>query len=455
MFLELTAITVDAERQRKDFGDIASLAESFRKIGQISPIVVEPMEDGNWRLIAGERRLKAAKAVGWFKIECVEKKDLDDRMRQLIELEENVRRKQLEWPEEILAIHAYVRAAKEPGHVSAKALGFSPESLSQRLTLAEALLSNPKLRLAPTWTSAHTQHQIQAKRAADAAIEEFLAEDEPDEISALLAAAEPSVQPVAQPSAPAPANIRPLAEFNLFGDLAPAPAPARLPSAFSASQSSFLDWAPAYAGTRFNLIHCDFPYGLNMGTANLQNSSARWDVTDGRYEDSPELFDSLCRAFFDNQDRFVAGSAHCIFWLAHRNYGKIAARFRHYGWEVCETPLIWHKTDNAGIAPDVRRWPRRTYEMAVFASRGDRKILKVKAASYGGPTTKEHHLSEKPLAMLEHFFEMLVDEHTEILDPTAGSGTALAVAKKLGAKRGLGLDVLSEHVQYINKNVGD
>ena len=48
-------------RHRKDMGDIASLAASMAELGLLQPIVIRP--DG--RLIAGERRLRAAKLLGW------------------------------------------------------------------------------------------------------------------------------------------------------------------------------------------------------------------------------------------------------------------------------------------------------------------------------------------------------------------------------------------------------
>jgi len=188
-----------------------------------------------------------------------------------------------------------------------------------------------------------------------------------------------------------------------------------------------------------------------MGTNNLQNSASRWNVeTTGRYDDSPELFENLLRCFVKHQEKFCADSAHLIFWLSMKNFDWVKKMLRLTSWEVNDFPLIWHKSDNAGIAPDVQRGPRRTYEAALFAYKSDRKIVKVKAASYAGPTTKEYHLSEKPEAMLRHFFEMVVDEYTDILDPTCGSGTALKVAKALGAKSGLGLDVIEAHVQHTN-----
>jgi DNA modification methylase len=49
-------------------------------------------------------------------------------------------------------------------------------------------------------------------------------------------------------------------------------------------------------------------------------------------------------------------------------------------------------------------------------------------------------MSYKPETMLKYFFEMFVDLSTRMLDPTAGSGSSLKVAKSLGARYVLGLE---------------
>lgn len=51
-------------RYRKDLGDLRSLAESIAEVGLLHPVVVTP--DG--RLIAGQRRLEACRALGWAEI---------------------------------------------------------------------------------------------------------------------------------------------------------------------------------------------------------------------------------------------------------------------------------------------------------------------------------------------------------------------------------------------------
>ena len=46
--------------------------------------------------------------------------------------------------------------------------------------------------------------------------------------------------------------------------------------------------------------------------------------------------------------------------------------------------------------------------------------------------------------MLRHFFRMIMSEHTMMLDPTCGSGSALRAAQSLMARRVLGLEVNPE-----------
>lgn len=478
--LPLEAIRVAPERQRKDFGDISSLAASLAKIGLIHPPVVEALPDGTWELIAGERRLRAAQSLGWTSIEVRQKQELSEDERVFIELEENIRRKQLSWQEEVRAIRRYAQIAKAPAEQIAKDLSLPYTSLSSILRVAEEIDKDPKLALASSWTSAYALLRSRDDKLLNSALEGILAGDIPaangagDPLEALLGTppGAPSAAPTGTPTdatppalgAPgAPESGAPRPGWRGPYGNGPAPteatqqtAPEPLPEPWTAQKTDFIEWASAYGGRRFNLIHCDFPYGLNMQDANLQNSADRWTAGDeGRYDDSPELFEALSRAFIGKQRNFISDSAHLIFWLSFKHYARTREMLINTGWTVCETPLIFAKTDNAGIAPDVRRWPRRTYEVALFASKGDRKIVKVKAASYCGPTTKEHHLSEKPEAMLAHFLEMVVDEYTEILDPTCGSGNALRVAKKLGAIRGLGLDVLEQHVDYTKKRLKD
>jgi ParB-like chromosome segregation protein Spo0J len=84
------------ERHRKDLGDIAGLAAIIADVGLLQPVVITPDK----KLIAGERRIEAAKLLGWTQIP-VRVIDLDQIVRG--EFAENAYRKDF-LPSEIDAI---------------------------------------------------------------------------------------------------------------------------------------------------------------------------------------------------------------------------------------------------------------------------------------------------------------------------------------------------------------
>ncbi|MBX6396308.1 MAG: ParB N-terminal domain-containing protein [Alicyclobacillaceae bacterium] len=69
-------------RVREDTGDIGEIAESMRRYGLIHPIVV----DAQNRLVAGGRRLEAAKHLGWREIEVRYLGELSEAERRMIEV---------------------------------------------------------------------------------------------------------------------------------------------------------------------------------------------------------------------------------------------------------------------------------------------------------------------------------------------------------------------------------
>ncbi|MDR3276274.1 MAG: ParB N-terminal domain-containing protein [Treponema sp.] len=79
------------KRIRKDMGDLGALAESMKRLGQISPITLSKQNE----LIAGGRRLAAAKSLGWKTISAVIV-DLPEKLSRLeYEVEENLYRQDL------------------------------------------------------------------------------------------------------------------------------------------------------------------------------------------------------------------------------------------------------------------------------------------------------------------------------------------------------------------------
>ena len=88
------------ERQRRELTDIHVLADSIRRLGLIHPVVVtREME-----LVAGERRYAACSLLGWTHIPVQWVDELDPLQLQAIELEENVKRQDIPWQDQVQAV---------------------------------------------------------------------------------------------------------------------------------------------------------------------------------------------------------------------------------------------------------------------------------------------------------------------------------------------------------------
>lgn len=415
------AIFIDREaRQRKTLTGIEELADSIARLGLINPIVI----DSDGTLIAGERRLTACKSLGWDNIPVQFAEDLDEYTLQCIEFEENVKRSDLTWQEEVEAVsrlHKLKQSKEEDWSAAdtADLIGASAGYVEQRLRVAKAM-DNPAVANAEAFSTARNiaQRDIERKKA-----------------SAVLTA---TSSPLIGIETAAPVAAEEIKEE----ETPPVPI----------LHGSFIDWQRDYDGPKFNLIHCDFPYGINVADAPRMGAA----IAD-YYEDSPDIYWQLVATLELAMENVVAESAHLIFWFSPKYYCKTKAALEHMGWTLFDYPLIWHKSDNTGVAPDPQRGPRNTYEMAFFGHRGDRKLTAAgcKSNSFAHPGRRGDdaiHVSEKPMPMLRHFLSMLCDDYSHVLDPTCGSANALKVCEDLGAPRVFGIEQLEEFHQIACAN---
>ena len=112
---------------------LRELAESIRRWGVLQPLTVRRRE-GKWELVAGERRLRAAKLAGLTAVPClpIEAEDADS---ALLALTENLQRRDLHFLEEAAALSAYLQKTGETQEELAAKLGRSPSALANKLRL--------------------------------------------------------------------------------------------------------------------------------------------------------------------------------------------------------------------------------------------------------------------------------------------------------------------------------
>lgn len=193
MDIPIDMVEVQA-RSRKELGDIDSLAKSIQENGLISPITLTEDGDGTGRyiLVAGARRLEAFKKLG-IKILVQDehyrwRADIaNDAYRKMaIEYEENIRRKQFTWSEEIMAkqklLEIYERIYGPPssGAITrqervglkpqgfgvrklAELLGESATNTSEDLQLAALVSKLPALAAEPTKEAARRKLELALK----------------------------------------------------------------------------------------------------------------------------------------------------------------------------------------------------------------------------------------------------------------------------------------------------
>lgn len=134
--LPISSVCANPEQPRKIFSEeeLFDLRDSIAEYGVLQPILVKKDRDGSYFLIAGERRLRAARLAGLSKIPALIK-DFDDRDAAFISVVENVQREDLSYIEEA---YAYKKLIDD--------FGLTQGELAARIGKRQSTISN-KLRI--------------------------------------------------------------------------------------------------------------------------------------------------------------------------------------------------------------------------------------------------------------------------------------------------------------------
>lgn len=117
--IEVARIAPNPFQPRREFTEtqLAELEASIREDGLLQPLVVRPAgpkagEGAEWELVAGERRWRAVRRLGWTEVPAVVR-EMDDRTLLVLAIVENVQREELTALEEA---EAYRRLVDEFGY---------------------------------------------------------------------------------------------------------------------------------------------------------------------------------------------------------------------------------------------------------------------------------------------------------------------------------------------------
>lgn len=400
--IPISLLIIPENRQRRVFDEkkLQELAESIMSKGLFHPPVVH--FDGEvYTLVAGERRTRAIQSLSSIDVgvSCNNEQfppgvlpvtllaDLDPYSRREAELEENTVRDDLTWADKARAIAELDSLRKEQAADSGLYHSFRDtaseivgrEAIGGEITKVTDAVIVTKYLDDPEVAGAKTQKEALKviKKKAEAAHREVLA-----------------------------ANF----------DMAKTPHTLALASAF--------DYARDLPSNSFDVILTDPPYGINAdGFGSMAG-------TEHAYEDTPDYGLDCYKLVATEGYRIAKDKAHCYVFLDPRFWHAVSLEFAVAGWNVWPTPLIWNKGN--GMLPKPEYGPRRTYEMVLFATKGDRKVLKVAPDVITCPlVTERDHGAQKPVLLYADLLSRSALPGNTVLDLFAGSGTIFPAANKM------------------------
>ena len=172
--LPIGDIEPDRSQPRRNFDEaaLAELENSIREYGVLQPLLVRPTPDGSYRIVAGERRWRAARGAGLSKVPVVIRA-LSDEEAAAIALVENLQREDLNAMEAARGIR---RLMDE--------FGFTQQTAADRLGKSRSAVANTlRLLLLPE----NVQTDVAEGRLSEGHARALLGLEKPEEIAAAAA----------------------------------------------------------------------------------------------------------------------------------------------------------------------------------------------------------------------------------------------------------------------------
>ena len=174
--LPIDALRPNPNQPRIEFDEasLRSLSDSIRRYGILQPLTVRRTDEG-YELIAGERRLRAAKLAGLREVPCLLARSSEEESA-LLALIENLQRRDLHYLEEAAAIARLIATYGLSQEQAAERLGKSQSAIANKLRL---------LRLSPACRALLVEHGLTERHARCL----LRLEDEGERLTALRQAA--------------------------------------------------------------------------------------------------------------------------------------------------------------------------------------------------------------------------------------------------------------------------
>lgn len=378
------------ERFRKEMGEVDDLAESIKQHGQLQPIVIT--EDNE--LIVGGRRLAACLLNDLFVL-CIRRENVNDLTLRILELEENIKRKDFTAGEQVLATrelhtlkqeqHGKSTAGRLGGHTikdTADILNKTHVSVLKDIELADLIDEFPELK------NAKKKSEI---RSAGQALRNVIKRSQG------------------------------IAEFE--GVVT------ERSDVIKLKHQDAREFMSSLKEDTVDLLITDPPYGINIDKIAISagGETGKRSTSGFKYDDETKSALALYGALAKESARFCKESAHAFIFVGPEHFWPVSVAFTATGWLVNPKPLIWIK-GNAGQNNQPDYWPSSCYEMILMARKKDARLLKQGLPDWFqfDPVKGKKHDAEKPEAVVRELIQRTTLPSLVLCDPFAGSGAFLS-----------------------------
>lgn len=444
-------------RIRQEMGDLESLKNSILNLGLLQPIVL--MEDKT--LIAGERRLRAHELAGLESIDVVYFKDLSEDERHELELEENIRRKEMSWQEEALGFLRIWRIRKRRGALEGWTWGMSQaaEMFSMSVGKVDYILK-VAIRLESEQQLPEPKRRFWQFTSSNEAYRLGLLGEEEDEANAKLAAitktqintpqqeqhARELIKQVEtaqqQPEVLAfereryqanPLNTTPFDEYWAEKTKQAGEIKNTIHLSNRVLHCDCIDYMMLEENRgRFDHIITDPPYAIDMDNLNQQNTHGGLTDID-RVIDAHQVEEnlSLLAKFFPaafqctNDNAFVITCCDPMVWQYMYDLAIKA------GFAVQRWPIIWQKVNQNVMNNCANYNSTKDFEIVMVCRKEKSVLAQKKPTSFVAASNNEvkklfGHPFSKPFELTQFLVELASMEGQTILEPFAGGGSMVA-----------------------------
>lgn len=412
------------DRQRTSFPTtpLNELKMSIEQRGLLHAPTFFPMPEGKWLLIAGERRLRCIRALQeegkefmWNKLPVPVGKipagathlssEVDHKQ---LEFDENHVREDLTWQEKAKALADIHSLLQEniPGHTVAATGRAIEERGGMGLTDRKGAGDIAKEVRAAVRVSEQLSDPKIAKARNLKEAEALILKGEEEKLRGLIAKRQT-----------ASLTTERLVEVRL---------------------GSLLDLLPTLDDNYVDLILTDPPYGIDAGSGGFRGRT----VHHHNYDDSVENAREVMQAILTEGFRICKQRANLFMFTDIKHWDWLQTAAGRIGWTPFRTPMIWQKSQSEGLAPWGGQGPRRTYDVIMYMTRGQKGLLSSPVDILYHkrvPKDERTHAAEKPVDLLKVLIECSTLPGDFVLDPCCGSGSTLVAAKQL-QRRGLGIE---------------